>query len=169
VVAVGFLLLLLCSFLPWSGGDISGAGGSEELSANAWSGDSPWLMRGFDVTEDNVLTSAQGGTVESGTDMLILFPLALGAVGVALAVRLGKRFERSAEIGLALAVLLAILLIVEAIHVSGALDDFNGILATYGARADFGLQVGFFGGVVAAILMAVGAGRTYLASKQPAR
>jgi hypothetical protein len=169
IVVVGFLLFMVCSFLPWTGGEVSGPGGSVDDTANAWDGDSPWLIRGYEVNDTNVSIVIQDGTLDSGTDMVLLLPVALAAVGVAVAVRNGKRFKNSAEIGLAAAGLLAVGMIAEAVHVSGALDDASKSLTAFGLSADLGLEFGFIVGVLAAILMAVGAGRTYMASRQPGR
>ena len=172
LVVVGALVFLLASFLPWAEGTARGVDPNTGLasevsdSGNAWDDEgTPWLIRGLEVKD---LISAQPGTPppDSGTDMVILLPLALIAVGAAAGSRLGKQTQYTKEIVLGAAGLLGVLLIAEAVHVSGEIDDLAAAYTAIGASFDGGLAYGFYLGIAASLVMAGGAVKHYLANKQ---
>lgn len=171
VVVAGALLFLIFSFFPWvstelTGFDVNtGAPASESNSSNAWDGDTAWWIRGWEVNLQNV----QGGTTkpDSGTDMVILLPLALAGAGVALAMRMGRSLAYGKEIALGASALLAALMIGEVMHMSGVLDEVPDLLAQInGPSFEGSIGVGMYSATVAALIMAVGAARSLMASKQ---
>ncbi len=169
VVVAGALLFLAFSFLPWvstelKGFDVNtGAAASSSNSSNAWDGDTAWWIRGWDVNVQNV----QSGTSDGGTDMVILLPLALAGAGVAIAMRLGRSVSNGREIALGASGLLAALMIGEVVHMSGVLADVPDILVQLNGPSFSGsIGVGMYSATIAALLMAVGAGRSVMAAKQ---
>lgn len=172
LVVVGAIVFLLASFLPWAEGTARGVDRNTGLatevsdSGNAWDDEgTPWLIRGFEVKD---LINQQAGTPppDSGTDMVILLPLALIAVGAAAGSRLGKQTQYTKEIVLGAAGLLSVLMIAEAVHVSGEIDDLSAAYTAIGATFDGGLTFGFYIGILCALVMAGGAVKHYLANKQ---
>lgn len=168
LVVVGFLVFLVASFFPWAEGTGSrvdpATGLTSEVtdSGNAWDDEgTPWLIRGFSL--DDLRKSA---TPDSGTDMLILLPIALIAVGAAVGSRIGKKIQYANEIVLGAAGLLAVLLIAEAVHVSGEIEDISAAYAASGILFDGGLAFGIYIGILGALAMAGGAVKHYLAAKQ---
>lgn len=169
VVAAGALLFLVFSFLPWVSTELqgfdpnTGAPATQSTSTNAWDGDTAWWIRGWDVNVQNV----QNGTSDGGTDMVVLLPLAIAAAGVVVAVRLGKPVTNGKEIALGASGLLAVLMIGEVVHMNGVLDDVPGILAQLNGPSFSGsIGVGMYAATLAALMMAVGAGRSVMAAKQ---
>jgi hypothetical protein len=160
LVVVGALLFLVCSFLPWVSGSSDQTGTKVSDSSNAWDGDGPWLIRGYDVTSDGVTDT------DSGTDMVILLPIALVAAGVVVASRMGKPVANATLIALGASGLLAVLLIAEGVTVSGAVDDLKKLALTRGITADGSLSFGYFGAVLAALVMAIGGVKAYQAGQQ---
>jgi hypothetical protein len=176
LVVVGALLFIVFSLLSWTDGSITANGQKSASSSNGWDGDGAWLIRGWEVNETNAVTMLNGGNVDSGTDMVVLLPIALIAAGAAAASRLGKRIGNVNEIVLGASALLAVLMIAEAVHVSGAIDDLvklldgvtfqfqNGTTALLGASGS--VAFGLYLAVVAALAMAGGALKTFLAARQ---
>ncbi len=171
VVVAGALLFLVFSFLPWVSTDLSGFDvntglpATESNSANAWDGDTAWWIRGWEVNLQNV----QGTTKpDSGTDMIILLPLALAGAGLAVATRMGRSVSYGREIALGASALLAALMIGEVMHMSSVLDEVPDLLAQINGPAFEGsIGFGMYSATFAALVMAVGAGRSLMASKQP--
>lgn len=176
LVVVGFIIFILSSFLSWTEGSITVNGQENGGSSNAWDGDGVWLIRGWDVNATNATTILSGGSVDSGTDMVILLPIALIAVAAAAAPKLGKKFSNSKEIAAGASVLLAVLTIAEVVHISGANDDLvklldgqifdpgNGQQILLAAEASLGF--GIYIAIIGALAMAGGAVKHYLANKQ---
>jgi len=172
----GFAIAVVCaalfvvfSFFSWADADATNTqtGQSASSPANAWSGeDGPWLIRGWDVTLENLQKFEAGQSVDSGTDMVVLLPLLLGAVGVAAAVRMGKPITRGPEIAVGLAALLSVLMIAELVHLNGASDDLKSIYSQYGVRFDGGPGFGLYISLLASLALTVALGRMYQASKQ---
>jgi hypothetical protein len=168
LVVVGALLFIVLSFLPWASASLTTANGTTEDSSNGWAGDVAWLIRGWDVTEANVISQAQTGKApDSGTDMVILLPIAVIAAGAAAASRLGKRINKVNEVVLGASGLLAVLTIAEVVHVNGAVDDLQKIAAKYGTALSGSVDIGLYLAVVAALVMTAGALRTFMAGRHP--
>ena len=171
LVVVGVIVFILVSFLPWAEGKLSyvdtstGVAVESSDSGNAWDSEgTPWLIRGFGASE--FLNRTTAALPESGSDMIILLPLALIAAGAAVGSRLGKKIQYANEIVLGASGLLAVLVIAEAVHVSGEIDDLTSGLAARGAAFDSGITYGFYLGIAATLVMAGGAVKHYLANKQ---
>jgi len=173
MVAAG-LLFIVFTFLPWASTEVSGsdlntgAAFSESNSNNAWDGDGAWWIRGWDATLENVQKGAAGQSPDSGTDVIILLPLVLAAVGVAGAVRMGKPIARSAEIALGASGLLAALMVGEIMHLNGVIDDLEGIFVQFGVQFEGSIGFGMYLAAAAAFGMAAGAFRLFQASRRPA-
>lgn len=176
LVVVGALLFIVFSLLSWTDGSVSANGQKSENSSNGWDGDGVWLIRGWEVTEANAVTQLSGGKVDSGTDMVVLLPIALIAAGAAAASRLGKRIGNVNEIVLGASALLAVLMIAEAVHVSGAIDDLMKLLdgqtfqapdgSTALLAASGSVAFGLYLALIAALAMAGGALKTFLAARK---
>lgn len=170
VVVAGALLFIVFSFLPWvstelSGFDVNtGLPASESNSSNAWDGDTAWWIRGWEVNAANV----QGtNKPDSGTDMIILLPLALAGAGVAVALRMGRPVSYGKEISLGASALLAALMIGEVMHMSSVLDEVPDLLAQInGPSFEGSIGFGMYSATFATLVMAVGAGRSLMAAKQ---
>ncbi len=169
LVAVGAVLFILFSFLTWADAKKTyPTGQSFESSSNAWDGDGAWLIRGWEVDLDNLNKIESGLSVDSGTDMVILLPLALIAAGLALAVRMGKPVQYAREGALGASVILAGLMIGEVFHLNSVIDDAKSIYAPNGISFDGGVGFGMYLATLATLAMAVGAARTYMAAKKTA-
>lgn len=170
LVVVGALIFILSSFLTWTSGTVSasdpntGQRLSESSSANGWEDDNAWVIRGFDV--DDLLNRTTVEAPDSGNDMVIMLPIALVAAGIAVASRTGKKVKNHAEIVVGASGVLAVLMIAEAVTVSGAIDDVASAAALIGQSVDAGLAYGFYLAIVATLVMAGGAVKHYLADKQ---
>mgnify|MGYP001253796073 CR=1 FL=1 len=178
LVVVGALLFLVCSFLPWTSAEISNQVSTTSDSSNGWDGDGVWLIRGWEVNATNAATQLSGLDVDSGTDMVVLLPIALIGAGVAAASRFGKRVANAKEIVLGAGGLLAILMIAETVHVGGAIDDLvklldgqtfttadgNQFLLSASGSVGFGMYLA----TLAALVMAGGAVKHFLAARQAA-
>lgn len=174
LVVIGALLFFVFSFLPWADVTVSGGGTTKSDGSNAWDGESVWLIRGFEVTDNNVLTIVNGGNVDAGTDMVVLLPIALAAAGVAGAIRLGKRVNKGNEIVLGASGLLAVVMIAEAVHVNSALSEAasitgritiptaNGDVLLSGAGS---LGFGIYLAILATVVMVGGAAKVFLANR----
>ncbi|HAP76163.1 MAG TPA: hypothetical protein DCR14_08785, partial [Acidimicrobiaceae bacterium] len=163
VMVAGALLFIIASFLPWLASEgTNGFGGSAEDSVNAWDGDQPWMILGWDVSVQSLSSGDTSGT----TDMLILLPIALVAVGAAAAPKLGKQFAKSREVATGAGVLLGVLTVAEVFSLSSSIDDFNSILSQNGFAIEASLSAGAWIGAIAAVVVAVGAVRLYMAEKQ---
>ena len=153
LIVIGAVLFLVSTLLPWAGATLNGVSDS----SNAWDGDGPWLILGVSI--DDVVAAARSGGVASGsTDLIILLPLALAAVGLAVARAQGKRIQYATEATVAAAGLLTILLIAEVVHIGGVVDDLRAL----GADVDGGAEWGIYVAVVAAAGMTFGAVRGFL-------
>jgi hypothetical protein len=166
LVVVGAVLFFAFTFLTWSSGKVTGVDGYVSSSANAWNGESIWLIRGWDVNDTNVASWLQGITPDAGSDMIVFLPLALIAAGLAIASRRGVRIGKDSEIVLGASGLLALLLIAEMVHVSGAIDDIKNIVARAGLLGEGDVGIGLYLSTAAAILMAGGAVKHYLAARK---
>ncbi len=168
IAVVCAALFVVFSFFSWT--DAKSANPQNGLSAsntsNGWAGDAPWLIRGWDVNLENLQKFEAGVSVDSGTDMFILMPLLLGAVGVAVALRLGKPINRGAEIAVGLSALLSVLMIAELVHLNGAADDLKSIYSQYGVQFEGGPAFGLYLSLAASLALTVGLGRMYQASKK---
>lgn len=162
VVVIGALLVIIASFLPWLSTEATNAqtGAHFEDSVNAWDGGGPWLIRGTEVTVENLQKAQANQSTDGGTDMVLLLPLTLAAAGIAVALKLGKPVNKGTEILLGVTGLLALLLIIEAVHISGQLDDFDNLMGS-SSSLGFGVFIAIFG----ALVTAVGALRHFQAAK----
>jgi hypothetical protein len=175
LVVVGVIVFILASFLNWSDGSLKANG--QEIGggpANAWD-EGVWLIRGWDVNATNATTLLSGGKVDSGTDMVILLPIALIALAAAVAPKLGKKLTNGNEIVAGAAVLLAALTIAEVVHLSSAIDDLVQLLdgqffqtanGTVGLEASGSLSFGIYIAALGSLVAAGGAVKHYLANKQ---
>ena len=111
---------------------------------------------------------AAGQSPDSGSDVIILLPLMLAAVGVAGAMRTGKSVTRGAEIALGASALLAVLMIGEVMHLTGVIDDLKSIFAQFGVQFDGSVGFGMYLGTAAAFALAFGAFRLFQAGRTPA-
>lgn len=166
LVVVSALLFFAFTFMTWSSGKITGVDATLTASSNAWNGDNVWLIRGWEVNDTNVSSWLQGVNPDAGSDMVVLLPLALIAAGVAVASRTGMRINKANEIVLGASGLLALLLIAEMVHLNGAIDDIKSKVATVGLLGEGDVDMGLYLAIVAAIVMAGGALKTFLAAKQ---
>jgi len=169
LVVVGFVAFVLTTFLPWYRVE----GGGVEDSGSGWNGEGPWLIRGYDVQDgvDAIVATAGGQAVSTpsgGTDLIILLPLALIAVGLVVAFRQGKKVQYGREIATGAAGLLTILLIAETWH----LGNWFGDVKDQGERAigrtidlDGGAAWGLYLAVLASGVMTFGAVRALLAER----
>jgi len=169
VVVAGALLFIIFSFLPWvstelSGFDVNtGAPVTQSDSANAWDGDTAWWIRGWDVNVQNLQTA----TLDSGTDMILLLPLALAGAGLVIALRLGRAVSYGREIVLGASAVLAALMIGEVMHMSSVLDEVPALMLQINGPSFSGsISFGMYLATLAALVMAVGAGRSLMAAKQ---
>lgn len=154
LVLAGGVLFLVATVLPWVSVENLQTRASD--SVNAWSGDGGWLI--FGSSAEEALRSVSGTT-----DMIILFPLALAAVGIAWSMRSGKTINHGREITAGAAGLLTLLLIIEIVHVNGVVDDLN---TQVGGRAfDGGATWGLYIAVLTAGVMTFGAVRGLLEAK----
>lgn len=173
LVVVGGVLFFAFSFLAWTSETVSGVGFdgapfTQTAGANGWEGEGIWLIRGWDVTENNVRDWANGISPGSGSDMVVLLPIALIAVGTVAASRLGRRITHASKIALGASGLLAVLMIAEAFHVNAAIDDVNAILSANGFPSSGGVSFGMYLSIMAALVMAVGAAKAFLAARNSA-
>lgn len=170
LVVVGAVLFIVCSFLPWtsvevSGFDFNGSPFRESIRANGWEGQGVWMIRGWEVTDSNVRDSANGIAPSSGSDMVVLLPIALVAAGIAATSRLGKRISHAREIVLGVSGVLALLMIAEAMHVSGAIGDVTAILSANNLPSSGGISFGMYLCIMATLLMAGGATKAFLEAR----
>lgn len=171
----GFAIMVVCvglfiafSFFSWFSVEATNpqTGQSASSSSNAWDSEGAWLIRGWEPNLENLQKFESGISVDSGTDMVILLPIALAAVGVAAAVRLGKQINKGAEIAVGLSALLAVLMVAELVHLNSAADEVKKIYAQFGVSFDGGPAFGLYTSLLAALAMTIGAFRMYQASRQ---
>jgi hypothetical protein len=173
MVAAG-LLFIIFSFFPWANSELTGVDQSTGLSAtetdslNAWDGDGAWWIRGWDVSLENLQSAARGQAPDSGTDMIILLPAALAALGVAGAMRTGKAVSRGNEIALGASGLLALLMVGEVVHLNGVNDDLKDIFTSSGLIYKGGVGFGMYLSTAAAFALAYGAFRLFQGSRAAA-
>lgn len=74
-MVVGALLFIVCNFLPWTSAEISNQVSTTSDSSNGWDGDGVWLIW-WEVNATNAATQLSGLDVDSGTDMVVLLPIA---------------------------------------------------------------------------------------------
>jgi hypothetical protein len=140
-------VFLLSTFLPWATIKASAGGQSQSDSFNAWSGEAPWLIRGFSV-DDAVDSALRQSDISAGTDMLLLLPLALIAVGLMVAVSRGATIPYAREVAVGCAGLLTVLVLVEGFHLTSFIGDFEDGLRDVGGQVQmsggpaFGLWLG---------------------------
>lgn len=178
LVVVGALVFLVCSFLPWTSAEVSNGVSTTSDSSNGWDGQGVWLLRGWEVNATNAATLLSGLDVDSGTDMVLLLPIALIGAGVAAASRSGKRVSNTKEIVLGAAGVLAALMIAETVHVGGAIDDLTNLLDgqtfttadgnQFLLSASGSVGFGLYLATLAALVMAGGAVKHFLAARQTA-
>lgn len=168
VMVAGALLFLIASFLPWGDAKVQGFDGfgnqvSEEDSFNAWSSDAPWMVLGYDASLETFQEAQATGKDPSGaTDMIIMAPLLLAAVGVAGAPRVGKSVKNGTTIATALAAGFGVFTIAEVFSLSGSLGDVEDL---FGGALEAGLSFGAWLGVLAAAAVAFGGARLSMAAK----
>jgi len=166
LVVVGFVVLVISTFLPWLKSSSRGPGGSGSDSINGWSDEGPWLIRGYDVDEAIQSLTIQA-VPKGGTDLIILLPLAIIVAGVVVLAAQGKKITYGAEIAAGAAGLLTLLLILEITHIGSWFGDLQDEIAqqfpgvTIEGSAGFGLWLA----VIAAALMTFGAVRALLAHR----
>ena len=169
MVAAG-LLFLIATFLPWGdvkvqGFDAFGSPVSEEDSFNGWSSSGPWMLLGYEVDLPTLQKAQATGKEPDGTtDMLIMLPLLLAAVGAAAAPRLGKKLANGREIAAGAAVGFGVFTVAEVFSLSGSMDDLEGF---GGGALTASVGIGGWIGAIAAAGVAVGGIRMYMAGKQP--
>lgn len=171
VMVAGALLFIIASFLPWAdtkvqGFDAFGNSVNQEKSYNAWSSDVPWMVLGYDASLETLQEAQQTGKEPSGaTDMIIMAPLLLAAVGVAAAPRFGKQVKNGATISTGLAAGFAVFTIAEVFSVSSSMGDLEDL---FGGALEAGVGFGAWIGALAAIAVGVGGARLHMAAKQNA-
>ncbi|MDO8362712.1 MAG: DUF2510 domain-containing protein [Actinomycetota bacterium] len=165
LVVLGGLLFIICSFLPWISAASPTQGVAEE-TANAWDGDAVWLIRGWDL-DDARAAGAQGKEPESGTDMIILGPLAVAGAAIAVSSRMGKKkIANVNEIMLGVSGVLGALMIAEVVHVGGVIDDLKAAYTANGGVFEGSVEWGMYLGVLAALVMAGGAVKNFLDARK---
>lgn len=169
LVVVAAVVFFAASFLSWTsapvaGIDATGAQVSQSESSNAWESNGAWLIRGWAISD--LVSAPPGTTPDSGSDMVILLPIALVAAGVAAASRLGKRITNVNEIVLGASGVLALLMVAQAVHLSGAIDELGDILQQRGATFSGNLDMGLYLAIVASLVMTGGALKTLLAARR---
>lgn len=169
VMVAGALLFIIASFLPWADTKVQGFDGfgnqvNEEESYNAWSSESPWMVLGYDATLETFQEAQATGKTPSGaTDMILMAPLLLGAVGVAAAPRFGKKVNNGTTIAAGLAAGFAVFTIAEVFSLSSSLSDIEDL---FGGALTAGVGFGAWIGVLAAIAVGAGGARLQMAAKQ---
>lgn len=173
VMLAAAALFIIATFLAW--GSVKGQGydpntgvkvfDADETS-NLWDGDGAWLILGADTDTSSLTQVAQGGKVDGNTDLLVLGPLLLVAVGVAVAMRQGKQISNGNQIIAGAAALFGVLVIAEVFHLSSAASDIESFYKTYiGGDWSVGVAYGAWIGAIAAVGVAFGGVRHYMATK----
>jgi hypothetical protein len=141
-------LFLISTFFPWA----ELRDGFQTRTYMAWSGEGPWMLLGPSAED------FQREVVPSGTtDLLLLLPLAIGAVVLAvMTFQQRKRISYAREIMIGLTGLLALLLVIEIVTLNGVADD---LAVNGGSTWGLYLAVVFAGGMTFAAV------RGYLTSK----
>ena len=124
-------------------------------------------MTGVQTCALPISAAYQGQANDGNTDMLILGPLLLVAIGVALALRQGKPISNGAQIAVGAAALFGVLVVAEVFHLNSAGSDIESWgTANFGAGVfTAGVAYGAWIGAIAAIGVAFGAVRHYMAAK----
>lgn len=171
VMLAAAALFIIATFLAWGSAEVTGVSATgqqvhQEDTTNAWSGDGAWLILGTDTDTSSLTQAAQGGKADGNTDLLILGPLLLVAVGVAVAMRQGKQISNGNQIAAGAAVLFGVLVIAEVFHLSSAGSDIESFGETYiGGDWTVGVAYGAWIGAIAAVGVAFGGIRHYMATK----
>lgn len=173
MVAAGLLFVVL-TFLSWTSTKLtfidqaSGGTVNVEGDSNAWDGDGAWLIRGWEANIENVDMVLRSQSPDAGSDMVLLLPVLLAAVGVAGAMRMGKPVARGGEIALGAAGLLSALMVGEVMHINGVIDDLEGLFAQYGVLFEGSIGFGMYAATAAALGVAFGAFRFFQAGRTSA-
>jgi hypothetical protein len=171
IVLLCGVLVVIATFLPWAKLSIGdNQGGELSDTKSAWAGDVPWLVRGFGAEEYRVAVATQTGDAPSGgTDLVVLLPLVIVAGGLVVAMRQGKRVNRGRELVVVCSGLLALLLVLEIVHLGSWADDLQDAVTNAGgsARVTGGAAYGLYLATLAAAGMTFGAVRSLMAKDGP--